>query len=630
MFIPGFPHFIFSNSDLHPALFYLLEWHYQHLVLDENGPFIIRQHCASLLALIGYDRVQHVANGFSPQNWDRLFACFSKWFNTAAKYGVNEFSQKLLLGACLDLAGKVRTIAGSYYRNFFDGYFGAFLKSSKFDDLMKQLSHSPLLGTSPGMEDRSAKIVPLPNLGGVLTRDNPPTAPTLILTKSYPVFMLHAMLGLLRSHAEYDQTPLRNFVNNNCHFNYLIKLAAMVSGQNRKTVPAAVDKSTNWFLKSELNYLLDVLTVLVKDDRYHRRRVSDEGSGHGEGEVDMENRGGQLISNEATQTNDVGNDGRLLLAVTFKVLLHLSEEFYTAIVKLFDEIVFVRDFYPSQWLQEGNATVTAEELQRWKFNYKVKLKSFLKREENSSDRRNNYTVTEWRTPLLAPTWPYSLLYLLLEKAEQGSAKLAHYSEEQIIRTSLQFSELLEQNSIVLASVTHRLMYLMTAFLGPDAKFLDKDISALITRRIDALRNEMLLCGERFDFDVRLEERKSFHGLYQLVLDIFQSSSYGHAPFSALVMAPLAQHYDIQWRNLVWSEHVAVLRFITCSEQQLFGTMDDYLQPEESDVTLLKFYSQALNSNLLRTGSIPARIAAHHVQAYRTKAHERKHSNDTDK
>lgn len=90
MFIPGFPHFIFSNSDLHPALFYLLEWHYQHLVLDENGPFIIRQHCASLLALIGYDRVQHVANGFSPQNWDRLFACFSKWFNTAAKYGVNE------------------------------------------------------------------------------------------------------------------------------------------------------------------------------------------------------------------------------------------------------------------------------------------------------------------------------------------------------------------------------------------------------------------------------------------------------------------------------------------------------------------------------------------------------------
>lgn len=79
-----------SNSDMHPALFYLLEWHYQHLVLDENGPFIIRQHCASLLALIGYDRVQHVATGFTSQNWDRLFACFSKWFNTAAKYGVNE------------------------------------------------------------------------------------------------------------------------------------------------------------------------------------------------------------------------------------------------------------------------------------------------------------------------------------------------------------------------------------------------------------------------------------------------------------------------------------------------------------------------------------------------------------
>ncbi|KXJ72313.1 hypothetical protein RP20_CCG018386 [Aedes albopictus] len=616
---------------MHPALFYLLEWHYQHLVLDENGPFIIRQHCASLLALIGYDRVQHVATGFTSQNWDRLFACFSKWFNTAAKYGVNEFSQKLLLGACLDVAAKVRTLAGSFYRSFFDGYFGAFLKSSKLDDLMKQLSHSPLFGFSSGMEDRSEKIAPLPNVGGVLTRPNQPTAPTLILTKSYPIFMLHSMLGLLRSHAECDELPLRRFVNNKCHHNYLAKLAAMVSGQQSgKSVPPAI-KSTNWFLKGELNYLLDVLALLVKDGR-NRRCGANKGPSvplrHEGDDLEMEKPDEQLTSSETTQPTD---DGRLLLPVAFKVLLHLSEEFYPAIVRLFDEIIFVRDFYPSQLGSVGNGTVTAEELQRWKFNYKVKLKSLVKREENSSDRRhNNYTVTEWRTPLLAPTWPYSLLYLLLEKTEQGSTKLQYYSEEQIIKTTLQFSELLEQNSILLASVTHRLMYLMTAFLGPDAKFLDGDISTLITRRIDDLRAEMLRSGERFDFDVRLEERKSFHGLYQLVLDIFQSSSYGHAPFSALVMAPLAQCYDIQWRNLVWSEHVAVLRFITCSEQQLFGTMEDYLQPVETDVTLLKFYSQALNSNLLRPGSIPARIATHHLQAYRAKTNERKASNDADR
>ncbi|XP_062565677.1 RNA polymerase II-associated protein 1 [Armigeres subalbatus] len=606
--------------DLHPALFYLLEWHYQHLVLDENGPFIIRQHCASLLALIGYDRVQHVAPVFSPHSWDRLFACFSKWFNAATKHGVNEFSQKLLLGACLDVAAKVRDISGSYYRSFFDGYLSVFLKSTKFDDLMQQLRHSPLYGFTPGMEDRSAKITPLPNVGGVLTLENHPTAPTLILTKSYPVFMLHAVLGLLRSHAVMDELPLQRFLCHRGHCNYLTQLAAMVSEKSRKITTPSGKSSTNWFLKGELEYLLEVLTVLVKYGRHRQRdRMDDFGMK-------------ESIPGEEIEIESMINNGRLLVAVAFRVLLHLSEEFYPAIVRLFDEVIFVRNFYPSQWLQDENGcsnTVAAEELQRWKFNYKVILKALLKREENSNTVRSNYTVSEWRTPLLAQTWPHSPLYLLLEKAEKGSAQLQHFTEEQIIKTALLFSELLEENNIVMTTVTHRLMYLMTSFLGPDAKFLDGDISALIKRRIDALQHEMLRSGERFDFDVRLEDQKSFQGLYQLVLDIFQSSSYGHAPFSALVMVPLAQRYDILWRNLVWSEHVAVLRFITCSEDQLFGSLDEYLQPEETDVTLIKFYSQALNSNLLRPGSIPARIAAHHVQAYRERMKAIKKSSITD-
>lgn len=138
------------------------------------------------------------------------------------------------------------------------------------------------------------------------------------------------------------------------------------------------------------------------------------------------------------------------------------------------------------------------------------------------------------------------------------------AEEVLIPLTLRFSELAEANSVRFVTATQKLMYLMVAFLGPDSRFLEPDLSALVTRRIDGLRRD----AAQFDFDTRLEERKSFHGLYQLLLDVFQSSSYGHAPFSALVMAPLAQQYDIQWRNLVWSEHVAVLRFITCSEQQV--------------------------------------------------------------
>ncbi|XP_058447793.1 RNA polymerase II-associated protein 1 [Malaya genurostris] len=602
--------------DLLPALFYLIEWHYQHLSMDEGGPFIIRQHAASLLALIDCDYLQAaaaaVAAGFTPQNCDRLFACFCKWFNAATKHGLEEFSQKLLLGVCLNVAAKVRPLAVSCYHNFANGYLLPYMKSHKFDSLMQELSNSHLLNPV-AVEDRSAKNSPLPNLGGILVNENHPTsAPTLILAKSYPVFLLHAMLDFLRLHAEHNRQLLDLFIHNRHHFSYLSKLSGTVtasSGMSSKSITAAHRSgkaTTNWFLKAELNYLLDVLALLA-ENRSHGKTISDSRC---DDDIEM------------ASSPDVGNV-RLQLSVAFKVLLYLSEEFYPEIIKLFDQIIFASDSYSSE-------QIVAEDLQRWKFNYKVKLNSLVTNAVNLSDSHRSFSVVGWRTSLLQPTWPYSLLYYLLEKLEQGKPQLEHFTEEQIIKTSLMFSELVENNFILLATVTEKLMYQMTAFLGPDSKFLDDQISTLITRRIDALRTEMSVAGKKFDFETRLEERKSYHGLYQLVLDVFQSSSYGHASFSALVMVPLAQKYDIQWRNLVWSEHVAVLRFITCSEQQLFGSIDEYRQPTETDITLIKYYSQALNSNLLRPGSIPAQIAAHHVQAYRAKVDRMKHFDDGDK
>lgn len=34
------------------------------------------------------------------------------------------------------------------------------------------------------------------------------------------------------------------------------------------------------------------------------------------------------------------------------------------------------------------------------------------------------------------------------------------------------------------------------------------------------------------------------------------------------MAPLAQKHDIKWRQMIWSEHVHVLRFVTCTENEV--------------------------------------------------------------
>lgn len=111
---------------------------------------------------------------------------------------------------------------------------------------------------------------------------------------------------------------------------------------------------------------------------------------------------------------------------------------------------------------------------------------------------------------------------------------------------------------------------------------------------------------------------NFESLYIAFLDQFQGTSYGNKTFGVLVLAPLAQRYNIKWRQMVWSEHVDCLVFVKCAEADLIGGLEDYLEPLETDRTLLKCYYQAINSNRLVPGSIPHRIATHHVDAYRAK------------
>ncbi|EDS25810.1 conserved hypothetical protein [Culex quinquefasciatus] len=124
--------------------------------------------------------------------------------------------------------------------------------------------------------DRSSKIGPLPNLGGILTSDangghSTPPPPSLILAKSYPIFLLHPLLQLLRHHAvDHGPAPLEQFTRHPCQLNYLASLTAPVMAVPSGTVAGL---GSNWFLKAELYYILDVLSVSVE---HWRRRRHDE------------------------------------------------------------------------------------------------------------------------------------------------------------------------------------------------------------------------------------------------------------------------------------------------------------------------------------------------------------------
>lgn len=109
---------------------------------------------------------------------------------------------------------------------------------------------------------------------------------------------------------------------------------------------------------------------------------------------------------------------------------------------------------------------------------------------------------------------------------------------------------------------------------------------------------------------------TFENLFLLFVDHFEGTSYGDLTFGALLMVPLSQKYNIRWRRLVWSEHASALRFVQCTEKQVIGCLDDYLYPVETDVAMLKYYYQAINSVPFSENSLPRRIAEHHLRMNR--------------
>ncbi|XP_053670534.1 uncharacterized protein LOC128720859 [Anopheles nili] len=603
-------------SDLWPALCYLLEWHYQHLIFAEDGPFIIRQHAVALLALIGHGLQRDAtapggaAAQLQHQLCDKLFACFSKWFTAAQRDGANEFSQKLLLAGCLWSASRARSIVGeAVFRTFLERYVVTFVRCERFNEIMRMLSSSSLI-LAP-FEDRTPyAIAALPTLGAVQLRKHE-TVPTLIVTRSYPVFLLQALLHLLL--VELQSSPgcpvvmvLKNeLFGGTPHRRYLEALCARAKNPGNVSCLGG-----NWFTQTiEQRYLLAVLQLL--------------GLVAGVGKNRCKQTTGEPVK-ELPSDPDADGARTMALKLAITMTFSISEAFYRVLLQLFDDIIFVAGYYGTAG---SELAVTEADLQRWKLNYKLLAQRAIKNEVNLDSTFPSlcgFTVTEWKAPLLGRSWPYSPLYLLVDKLEKGSPKLELLNESAIISTGLRFSELVEASGVTVASATERVMYLMAAFLGPDSKFLEPDLSGLIERRIAHERNlarttQTVVRDVGFDFETtKIEGRKSYYGLYQLALDVFQSSSYGHSGFGSLLMVPLAQKYDVRWRNMVWSEYVAVLRFITCSEAELFADLNEYLEPAESDTLLLRSYGQALNSNLLRPGSIPHRVAAHHLQAHRSK------------
>lgn len=104
---------------------------------------------------------------------------------------------------------------------------------------------------------------------------------------------------------------------------------------------------------------------------------------------------------------------------------------------------------------------------------------------------------------------------------------------------------------------------MISYLGKENAFLDADIKNLLENFV----RSSFKSQDSLDFD-KFAGKFNFENLYISFLDQFQGVSYSDFTFGRLVMVPLAQKHNIKWRQMIWSEHVHVLRFVSCLETEV--------------------------------------------------------------
>ncbi|GAB0092433.1 RNA polymerase II-associated protein 1 [Sergentomyia squamirostris] len=406
-----------------------------------------------------------------------------------------------------------------------------------------------LMTTSPLTDtrrDRSKSFEALKNLGSVAFSKNS-EEPQLQLPFNYPGMLLLSVLEVCRSFGKILDMKID-------FHEHVEKYFQLICSSN-------LESSSNWYWRHEIR----LLQALIESSMVLEKS--------------------------------------LVIRISMKTIALLKgDENVQNIKKILEKIIFNVEYYDTSF--------TAVDLQAWFSTYWNFYSMTF--ESDQIILPSSLFSSSWSKDLLPKSWPLALLTIFLEQhtSERTQLHINPQIEDEILRASMGFLGLLEQNALLPVSPSEEFMYLMMPFLSLECRFIEGAIKELLRNRI----NSLFARCQNLELDIKLQAKHDFESLYTIFLNQFQSSSYGDDLFSAMVMVPLAQKYDPKWRKMIWSEHIAVLRFITCTENQLCGnSIDPYCEPTETDSSLLKLYHQAINSHCLRQGSIPYRIAQHHLQ-----------------
>lgn len=223
-------------------------------------------------------------------------------------------------------------------------------------------------------------------------------------------------------------------------------------------------------------------------------------------------------------------------------------------------------------------------------------------------------------------WIYAPFEQILMKQNDPSNLIPDNILE-IVLSLLEFIKVVEESAdsgiLSQLSAATKLVSLMHVFLLTDADrneiFRHYSIKELLTWSFEYFSRTPSDLQTAFVLKktTQLATQSRFYELYQELTEQYIAVSFGDALFSRYLSLPLTMLYPVDYRLHFWTcmMKVKFLRSISWNVEDLpQGRIDDYLNPKETNVKMLRVYASAIETGALTKELNPVlyQIASHHI------------------
>ncbi|XP_068623454.1 RNA polymerase II-associated protein 1 [Battus philenor] len=560
-----------DNADsVFPVIVTLLYKHVKGTDITYNSSVISIMHAAIVLQFVNKLFQCNInLDKYKSLIYPLLKEGVQKWLSQVSNFEKYTCGHLRLVSSLLDCCGTVIQCEKQTVQ-FLNVSLKNLVQSCGFKELIKHLiPSSNLLSSIDAKDFHFTKN--LVNIGSIVIDSTQRELPILNITSPLP--FLASLFKVL------------TFVNDRNICNSYIEHVLMYL---RKLANKSPSLSDNWFTRMETDFVFNTVKVAVQSDIAESKKD-------------------------------------LLYTVANKLCYILRVDKKYELQYLFENIIFNKQWFSAERLfnlvslseKDGFSKVfTCIEDIKVCYSKVINVSSY--------NFESNINLKKWKEPILPRDWMYLPILALYSKSQEVNTqprvfgdhaeKIAEQKakeKEVIVSSSLEwilFNEMCFPDLLDEIDVTDRFCRIMCVFLCDNSLFLEHSIKLLLKKCIEVLFKSR----HKFNFDKQLTGLNNFQDFYMQFLEHFQGVSYGDPCFAACVLVPLAQRHNVKWRKMLWSEYAGCLRALDCPESYLCYDLKDYLYPEEKDESLLKCYFRALNSNLLRPGTIVHKIAEHHV------------------